>query len=276
MIRVCHLNIYRMAFLIVFSFNCLLSWAQPSQTTSHKGNLYFYWGWNTERFTKSDLHFKGPDHDFTLFDVVAKDRQSKFLIKDYFNPSRLSIPQFNFRLGYFITDHYSISIGQDHMKYVMVPSQLVDISGSIRAGTAYDGTYDKESIRIATDLLKFEHTNGLNYSNLELRRLDPILTLHNLTMNLTTGIGLGVLIPRTDATLLGRARYDEYHLAGYSLGAVTGINFTFYDSFFIQSELKGGFIHMPDIRTTNSLLDKASQRFWYGQSNVVFGGIVRF
>jgi len=49
------------------------------------------------------------------------------------------------------------------------------------------------------------------------------------------------------------------------------VNVTFWDHFFIQSEFKGGFINMPDIRTTNNPSDRASQNFWFTQWNWVFG-----
>ena len=79
------------------------------------------------------------------------------------------------------------------------------------------------------------------------------------------------MIPKTNTTLLNNQRYDEFHLAGYGLSLVGSLNFTFYKHFFIQSELKGGFIHMPDIRTTMHSSDKASQHFFFAQYNVVFG-----
>jgi hypothetical protein len=34
---------------------------------------------------------------------------------DYINPVKMTIPQTNFRIGYFINDHYSIALGVDHM-----------------------------------------------------------------------------------------------------------------------------------------------------------------
>lgn len=42
----------------------------------------------------------------------------------------MTISQTNFRLGYFISDDYNISIGVDHMIYVMVQSQSVRITGN--------------------------------------------------------------------------------------------------------------------------------------------------
>ena len=41
--------------------------------------------------------------------------------------------------------------------------------------------------------------------------------------------------------------------------------------FLVQSELKGGYINMSNIRTTMDEADSASQSFWFYQVNMVFG-----
>jgi hypothetical protein len=89
-----------------------------------------FFGDGTEQFSKSDIHFKGNGYDFVLHNVVAHDRPSD-LSWDYINPKEVSIPQFNFRYGYFIKDNLAIVIAQDHMKYVMDQNQTVDITGNI-------------------------------------------------------------------------------------------------------------------------------------------------
>lgn len=66
-----------------------------------KGAMFVYWGWNRAAFTNSDIRFKGADYNFTLENVVAHDRPSPLSL-DYINPGTISIPQFNFRLGYFV------------------------------------------------------------------------------------------------------------------------------------------------------------------------------
>ncbi len=242
-----------------------------------KGNFFAYWGWNRDAYTTSDIRFHGTNYDFTLQNVIAKDRQSPFNFRTYFSPTKLTIPQYNFRIGYYITDHYSISLGADHMKYVMQNTidnvaQEVAISGYIEnTGTAYDDTYDNDTIALNPDFLMFEHTDGLNYENIEFRRLDVLFGRKNFAFSATEGLGAGVLVPRTNTTLLNNARYDEFHLAGYGTGLVIGLNMTFFKCFFIQSEWKGGFIHMPDIRTTMHKEDRASQHFWFSQYNIVFG-----
>ncbi len=246
-----------------------------------KGNFFTYWGWNRASYTNSDIRFHGRSYDFTLQNVVAKDRQSPFNFRTYFSPTKLTIPQYNFRLGHFFTDHYSISFGADHMKYVMQNYlnenvQKVEISGNIQnTGTAYDKTYNQDSISLYPDFLMFEHTDGLNYENIECRRHDILFSRKNIAFSVSEGIGVGVLVPRTNTTLMNNKRYDAFHLAGYGTGMVFAFNMTYFKHLFIQSEWKGGFIHMPDIRTTMNKDDRASQHFWFSQYNIVFGANFR-
>jgi hypothetical protein len=45
-----------------------------------------------------------------------------------YQSGKMTIPQTNFRIGYFINDHY-IALGVDHMKYVMAQNQVANITG---------------------------------------------------------------------------------------------------------------------------------------------------
>ncbi|MBI1836377.1 MAG: hypothetical protein HYR91_03830 [Flavobacteriia bacterium] len=251
-----------------------LSFSQENVSTAitKKGSFFFYWGWNHSAYSNSDIHFTGHNYDFTLYDVEAKDRQSAFDPKIYFNPATITIPQYNLRIGYYFHEKYSISLGADHMKYVMRDYQMATISGHIEnSGTGYDGVYDKQAFMIKPDFLKFEHTDGLNYLNSEVRRHDKIYTYKKFKLNLSEGLGAGFLYPRTNTTLMHNARYDQFHVAGFGLGAVAALNIEIYDRFYIQTELKVGYINMPSIRTTMYIADKAKQAFTFIQSNVVFG-----
>ncbi len=262
--------------ILTFIFICatLLFSTQDAFSQSHKkGSFYIYWGWNRASYTKSDITFSGNNYDFTLSDVIAKDRQTKFNFKTYFNPTTITIPQYNFRIGYHINDKYNISIGIDHMKYVMQNNQIVNIVGHIDStGTIYDGVYQNDDqINLSPDFLLFEHTDGLNYINTEFRRMDDLISRKNWSLSITEGVGVGALYPRTNTTILHHPRYDEFHLSGFGADAVLGLNFTFCKYFFIQPEAKLGYINMPDIRTTMDVSDKAKQDFFFAQANVVFG-----
>ena len=250
-------------------------------TAKNKGKFYIFWGGNRESFSKSDIRFKGEDYDFTLFDVAAHDKPKGFHI-DYFNPIRMTIPQTNFRIGYFVTDKYNISIGFDHMKYVMSNDRRVAYSGYYPNAGNYNENPLNGQLTLDEDFLLFEHTDGLNYVNTEISRVDDItkyisktINTDKFQINVTEGIGGGFLYPKTNTTLLGKERYDEFHVSGFGVSAKLGLNFTFFKYFFIQTELKGGYIEMNDIRTTKDKADSAEQNFWFLQRILVVGGIFR-
>jgi hypothetical protein len=147
------------------------------------------------------------------------------------------------------------------------------------------GTYNENpangELTLDEDFLLFEHTDGLNYVNTEISRVDDISKLFKINntdkiqVNVTEGIGGGFLYPKTNTTLLGKDRYDEFNIAGYGVSAKVGLNVTFFKYFFIQTELKGGYIEMNNIRTTQDKADSAEQNFWFLQRILTVGGIFR-
>ena len=231
----------------------------------NKGKMFAYWGWNRGHFSASDITFKGDDYNFTLQDVKSNDKPKPFGIY-YFKLDEVTIPQTNFRIGYFFKENYTISLGVDHMKYVMRNDQSVKYDGVLPAGG--DVFTSGDEILLTEDFLLFEHTDGLNYVNVEVSRFDNLdnwlkFPVKNIDINLTEGVGVGVLYPKTNTTLLGKERYDEFHVSGYGISAHVGLNITFFKHFFIQSNLKVGYINMGDIRTTASKTDSASQSFTF-------------
>jgi len=254
--------------------------AQPKTTYQHinrKGRWYVYWGWNWSDYTKSDITFEGEDYHFTLQQVVARDSPSNFTLEKYFGVRHFSIPQFNFRLGYCLSSHWDISFGMDHMKYVVVQNQETQIDGYIdHENSSYNGEYTAENIVLSEDFLQFEHTDGLNYENIEARYSARFVDLNKITFNYTAGVGIGMMLPKTNTILLDMPRHDDYHLSGYGIGGIIGVNVLFFDHFFMQAELKSGVINMPDIRTTFDPGDRAHQQFVFLQRNIVFGAVFGF
>ncbi|MDX2280068.1 MAG: hypothetical protein NW218_10795 [Saprospiraceae bacterium] len=266
--------------LILAAFLCECSLiAQTTPNITHlKGKFYFFWGYNRARYGKSDLHLYGENYDFTLNNVVARDRQTPFTANVYLNPSTLTIPQCNYGIGFYLNEHYHLSLSGDHMKYVMVTNQFVQINGEIAdTDTPYDGSYTNEQIQLKPEFLTFEHTDGLNYINLELNRSDDLLpflfhrSYKNIALELTEGVGLGCLLPKTNTKLLSKIRYDRYHIAGYGAALKVGLNMLFFKHLSIGLNLKAGYINMPDIRTTYSPNDRGSQHFTFLQDNLLIG-----
>lgn len=250
------------------------------QEYKNKGKFFAYWGWNRANYSNSDIHFKGDDYNFTLKNVAAKDKAKPFSFGVYLNPLKMTIPQTNMRIGYFFKENYTVSIGVDHMKYVMQDNRIGTITGTILTGGEFDGLYDNDKILLSEEFLTFEHTDGLNYINVEIDRFDNIdeflnFRLRGIDIAITEGIGVGLIYPKTNTKLLGKDRYDDFNIAGWGVSAHLGVNITFFKYFFIQSNIKVGYIDMNTIRTTNDTADTASQHFSFAERSILFGGRFR-
>lgn len=289
-------------FLICVSLSTFAQEEIPVQkyAAHNKGKFFVMWGGNRESYSNSDVNFRGKDYNFTVENMKAHDKPKGWHV-DYVNPVNMTIPQTNLRLGYFFSDHYSVTIGVDHMKYVMSQNQIANVNGYIdlpgdQAGSIYNGVYNNRPVDMSiggaqeggmppgstdTPFLIYEHTDGLNYINTEVSRFDDVSkwfglpNIDKVQINLTEGLGVGLLYPKTNTTLLGKDRHDDFHISGYGVSAKAGINVTFFKHFYIQGELKGGYINMQDIRTTVSNEDKASQDFFFFQRIIAVGGIFR-
>ncbi len=251
------------------------------RTFSRQGEWFFHFGWNFSWYDKSDLNFKGPGYDFTLKQISARDRPSP-ISTDYINPLQLTTPQFDFRFGYFFKDNYSISLGWDHMKYVMDIPQTVKVTGYINPTIsnpgiptgAYAGTYNNTPLTVKEDMLTFEHTDGFNYVSTELERYDDIWVAKSQKNMLTmeTGIGIGAMIPRSDVHLFGVGENNFWNFAGYGVSLKAGLKFNFTKKFYIQNTTKIGYTDMWAIHTTGrNNIDRAGQTIRFLENMSVLG-----
>jgi hypothetical protein len=241
-----------------------LLWQKES---SNKGCFYIYWGYNREYFTRSTIHFKGPDYDMTFYNLVAHDRPSKFSANTYFNPVNISIPQYCFRGGYFFTDRIHVSFGIDHLKYVMDANQRAELSGVINSSVSskYGGSYLHDTIVVSPDLLRFEHTNGLNLVTLNVDYLQPCVNIYKRKVWLKWNMGLGgcFVITKTDVAIFNDRTDNEFHLSGYSVAAHTGPRIEFWKWGFIGFEVKGGYMNLPDVPIHNEQPKRANHQFGF-------------
>jgi hypothetical protein len=277
-------SIFKTAFLtLLISFSTFAqndTIAKKRYTANNKGKFTISWGGNREKYTDSDIHFMGDDYNFVVQSAKAHDKPKGWHV-DYVMPGSMTKPQTNFKLGYFFTDKYSVSLGVDHMKYVMEQNQTANVTGIIDGNPPFNGGYVNQPTVLTEDFLMFEHTDGLNYIYTEIARQDDISKWFGIKntdkfqVNINEGIGFGILYPKTNTTLLGKERYDEFNVAGYGTSIKAGLNFTIFKYFTIEGVLKGGYINMPNVRTTASSSDSASHYFFFGETIIAFGGIYR-
>ncbi len=235
--------------------------------------FYFYWGYNRAYFSNTNLHFTGPNYDFILYDLSAHDRPSKFGWV-YFNPATFTIPQYNYRLGYFITEHLSVSGGMDHMKYVMDQNQTATMSGIVTAAASptYQGSYFHQQVQITPDLVMFEHTNGFNLVSLDFEYLFLVARIKNkFSIHFNTGIGGIWIAPKTDVRVFGDGLDNDFHIAGYTLAGKLGPRLEYKNKFFIAAETKYGYASLPYVLIKNSAPEVSDHTVTYLEWYVVGG-----
>lgn len=249
------------------------SFGQDSSEVKGKGcygctkrQVYFSWGWNRAKYTKSNLYLSGSDHDFVIRDMTAEDHPTPFSFNKYLNPVYATIPQFNVAVGVQWKKNLWLSFGYDHMKYFMVRDQEAVVDGYIDTGSRYDGIYDNQDQVIEYHFLLFEHSDGLNYLNLELKYEHELYKKGMFAASAFGGGGPAMIITRTDVRLLDYENRNVFHVTGYGAGATGGLKFLFWNRIFVRPELKTGWINIVGVRTTNrSRQDWAHHNFGYMQ-----------
>jgi hypothetical protein len=243
------------------------------QTAEKKHAFTVYWGYNRSTYSTSNLHLTGTNYNVIVNNIVAHDRPTAFSAYNYFNIFRITIPQFIGRLTYTYKQKYMIGFGTDHMKYVMDAYQTAIVNGNIGAVNQIDftGNYQNKPVVLTPDFLSFEHTDGLNYINADARKMWQLWRYKKISVDANAGAGLGVLLPKTNAVVLGNARHDDYHLSGFGLHTAAALRLLLFNKIVVATEAKLGYINMPSIRTTNSSTDNASQQFRFAQVNFGLG-----
>ncbi|WP_258540485.1 hypothetical protein [Parvicella tangerina] len=229
--------------------------------------FFFYWGYNRSAYLRSDLKMHGAGYNYELSQVFAKDKPEEFDPRVYFNLFKLSIPQFNIRLGYRLNEKWAVSLGYDHMKYVVQSGQETTLSGTIdsSASSQYAGVYDNANFYLTDNFLHFEHTDGLNFITVELDYVSTLWTSDNRKFWLEnrSGIAPGVLYPRTDVNIFGTPGPNIWNLAGGGVALKSEMRLNMWKYFFIQTTAKAGLLFLPRIQTTGNKGEYAKQNIQF-------------
>lgn len=231
---------------------------------AQKGSTYFYWGYNRAVFSNSNIYLRGPDYAFTVYNARAHDRPTKFG-SVYFRPTTITIPQYVARIGHFLTNRLHVSVGIDHMKYVVDDDQKVEISGVIGnvASPKYAGSYLFDTLALTADLLRFEHTDGLNLVSFDIEYLIPVFHKQRCRLGWNTGLGGVWMATRTDSRIFGEGINNNFHVSGFSFHGKTGPRFELGKYLFFLFEARGGFATLPWIQTRNWEPYSAEQNFFF-------------
>ena len=275
-------NNCEMKTLIFISFLIFLPFLGASQKTSKdsqaKRAMFVYWGYNRSFYTDSKISFFGPGYDFSLAGVQATDRPSSDFIT-YVDPSTLTVPQFNARIGFNFKKKWALSFGYDHMKYVIVHGPTYLLSGRINPLidpiSNWSGDYNAEPVTTDESTLHYENTNGMNYIRAEISHIDKLVRASNaFAIYSVSGLGAGLVLNYNDFTFAGEKSMTTLSMSGVGASAHIGIRFEFFRHFFLQANNSVGFLYQHRVKTRgNDPYAYARQSLGYFQSDIVLGGI---
>jgi hypothetical protein len=269
-----HLKQFHCSVIILLFLSTTIAAETIFETENKKGSFYFYWGYNRSFYSTTNLHFTGPNYDFTLYDLKGSDRPSPFG-KEYFYPPSMTVPQFNYRIGYFFSPQFAISVGMDHMKYVVDQNQVTLISGIVTesASTKYAGNYLHQPVELSKDLLIFEHTNGFNFFSIDFEFLPHLYTHQNTKLSAywNTGGGGIWIVTKTDVRVFGDGLDNDFHVAGYSLTVKTGPRIEYNNKFFLASEIRAGYASIPSVLIKNAAPEVGDHNLTFIEYYIVGG-----
>jgi hypothetical protein len=251
--------------------------AQEKKNTKWLKGMYFQWGYNTERYTRSNIHFKMSNGDnFTLRKAKAHDSRDYNAILE--KPLEISIPQYNYRFGFYLDKQHrkAIEINFDHAKYIVTDWQKVRVTGTINGKTV-----DGDSILDRNSFLHFEHTDGANWLHINYVQQTGFVKNKARTRDLLTYVwkaGAGINIPRTDFTWKGDRLNNNFHVAGYNISAEAGVRLYMFKKIFFETTGKTGYVKYINAlaNTATTKGNRAVHSFGYIEAIATLGFDIGF
>jgi len=246
-------------------FACLeIAVAQDSvviKIPKKRGEIYFSWGYNRDWYTESTIHFvntKTDNYDFTFYNAKAHDKPD---MDRYWQPDRLTIPQYDMNFGYLFNDKHDLGIelSWSHLKYVMTDNQVMHVKGNVR------GEYIDKDTLVTPDFVHLQHTNGNNYLMVNLVKRFRIITGKNLQLSAMGKVGGGILMSYTISDILGNHDDGHFHYHGWVTGASLGLRFDFLKYLFIQTDIQGAYVDYTNTYLGADQVGRSTQVFYSAQ-----------
>ncbi|MBC7553581.1 MAG: hypothetical protein H7257_06340 [Taibaiella sp.] len=218
---------YALLLCLVMAFFSLSVAAQPAEKGKKKkhGALYFSWGYNQEWYTRSTVHVtqSALGNDYELVKVRGNDHMG-WNNKSIFRQA-LTIPQYNYRLGYFFNEKQdmAIELNFDHTKYIITQGQQVRVRGTL-AGQPVD----KEVTFTEQNGFYYFLNNGANFFLFNFVKRWGLYRPKNnsFALDLLGKAGVGPVVPHVENKLFGVANDPHFQLGGWNTGIETALKLT--------------------------------------------------
>jgi len=208
-----------------------------SQTKSEKKReFYFSWGYNAEWYTKSNININQPSlgNNFTFINITAHDHKGW---DDHLLQKQLTIPQYNYRIGWFLNKKYDwgFEINFDHTKYVVDQGQNVQVKGK------YHGRSIDTNIVTSPQTILWQLNNGANFLEFNFVKRIKLINIckGNIRLDGLLKAGAGPNIPHVQNTIFGNDNNPHFQFSGWNADFDAALRLTFFKYVFLELYDKG-------------------------------------
>ncbi len=231
---------------------CITSVAQEVASKKHKiKSLYFSWGYNEEWYTNSTIHVdqNAIGNYYKLLNAEAHDHKGwdeKGLI---FNKA-LTIPQYNYRLGFYINEKQDLAIelNFDHTKYIIANEQTIRLKGTLN-----NRAVDTNIVFSEANGNYYFLNNGANFFLFNLVKRWGLYTSksNNLRLDFMGKAGIGPLVPHVQNSFFGMANDPHFQIGGWNTGVETVVRATFLKYAYLEFSQKADYARYSGLRIAN-------------------------
>jgi hypothetical protein len=219
--------------IIAFVLACVISLDSSAQTENivpqpkkvkHE-KFYFSWGYNSDWYTNSNIYVKQSSlgNDYKMNDIIGHDHKGwdAGLLTQ-----ALSIPQYNYRLGYFFNDEKGLAfeINFDHTKFLVQEPQNVHITGTLHGEKA-------------DTIVNFQQSNGFYYylnNGANFLLFWATSKSGNVKVDVLAKAGIGPVTPHVENSFFGKENSPHFQLGGWNTGIEGTVKVTFYNRVFLE------------------------------------------
>lgn len=209
-----------------------LAGAQTQSKKKKKGEIYFSWGYNTEWYTRSTVKVSQPDlnNHYSLKNVKGHDHRG--WDEGLFSKA-LTIPQYNYRLGYFFNDKndLGVEINFDHTKFIIQDGQSIRMKGTFKGRSV-----DSSIVFSEPNGFYYFLNNGANFLLFNIVKRWHWYTdkSNHVKIDALGRAGIGPVIPHVENSLFGDKNSPGFQLGGWNTGVEGAIRSTFFKYAYLE------------------------------------------
>ena len=222
-----------------------------AQSNHHtKGQLYLSWGYNKEWYANSNLTFTQPTLGNELEFRNVKGNDKPGWNTGLFNKP-LTIPQYNYRFGYFLNDKYLVELNFDHTKFI-IPNQELHLIGKLN-NRVVDTFFQRTNSNLAYQL-----NNGANFFlfNFGIQYSLGSIAQSSFQQSILFKAGIGFTYPHVQNTILGFDNKAGFQFGGFDTGLESSYKLSCYKWVYLEYAIKTVYARYRNLNIYEGKLDQ--------------------